>query len=390
MNNREAEKLMEKYLNGNCTEKERAIFESWYNESIDNRDDLAGEPDYMLLEERLKKQLSFKTKRPSILKLGWSIAASILLLASLGLYFFVYNNKPITKSSFSQTIKPGSNKAYLTLANGRQIVLDGNETAEIVEEEGLRISKAADGQLIYEILKPSDRSGSAELNENTYNKINTPRGGQYEVHLPDGTKVWLNAESSIKFSTALATMGERKIELVGEAYFEVAKDKKRPFKVKATSGSGAEQEVEVLGTHFNISSYSNEPMIETTLLEGAVRATRLGNSAGSSLVKKSALLIPGEQLRLSDHAFNVKKVDVDDVVAWKTGYFIFENDNLDGILKKIARWYDVDISYDGHLNSYKVVGAVSRTSSITEVLQILEQTDKFKFKLEGRRVIVMP
>ncbi len=381
---------MEKYLNGNCTEKERAIFESWYNHSIDNRADLSGEPDYDLLQDRLKKQLDFQTKRTNIFRSSWAIAASILLFVSFSLYFFLYNNGTATNSILAQNILPGSNKAYLTLADGRKIVLDGTEVAEVIEQEGLRISKAADGQLIYEILQGSAGAGSAKLNENTYNQINTPRGGQYQVHLPDGTKVWLNAESSIRFSTALANMNERNVELAGEAYFEVAKDKKRPFKVKSISGSGIEQELEVLGTHFNISSYANEPVTETTLLEGAVNATRLGKSVGSSLVKKSALLKPGEQLRLSDNLFQVKNVDVEDVVAWKTGYFIFENDNLGGILKKIARWYDVEISYDGHLDSYKVMGAVSRSSSITEVLQILEKTDKFKFKLEGRRVIVMP
>lgn len=311
--------------------------------------------------------------------LTYAAAASILLTVAVGLVFF--GHQKFLKSGdglASKMIAPGGNKAILTLSDGSQLFLNDSKNGNLAQESGISIVKTKDGELIYQALGDPKATEVSDLPApEKYNILETPKGGQYQIILPDGTKVWLNAASSLKFPASFAKLEKREVLLSGEAYFEVAKDKLKPFKVIAVGAAGLTEGVEVLGTHFNISSYPDESNLKTTLLEGAVR---IGNQ----------VLAPGQQSVRTPAGLKIKKIDVEEVIAWKNGFFVFENDNLEGILKKLSRWYDVDIVYDGSLNHVKVIGSVSRDKNLEEVLRLLEKTDKFKFKLKGRRVFVMP
>ncbi|MBB2149737.1 FecR family protein [Pedobacter gandavensis] len=306
-------------------------------------------------------------------------AASILLIVAVGLVFF--GHQKFLKSGdglASKMIAPGGNKAILTLSDGSQLFLNDIKNGNLAQESGISIVKTKDGELIYQTLGDPKAGQVSELPApEKYNILETPKGGQYQIILPDGTKVWLNAASTLRFPASFAKLEKREVLLSGEAYFEVAKDKLKPFKVTAVGAAGLTEGVEVLGTHFNISSYPDESNLKTTLLEGAVR---IGNQ----------VLAPGQQSVRTPAGLKIKQIDVEEVIAWKNGFFVFENDNLEGILKKLSRWYDVDIVYDGSLNHVKVIGSVSRDKNLEEVLRLLEKTDKFKFKLKGRRVFVMP
>lgn len=389
LHNRCSSGELDHFLEGVGSDEHKAIYleliSSVLNEDINEEIDEK-------IRERLDKRLAAiinnemipPAKRPLQLRAKlfhkYAAAALIFLTLSVAAFFLidVYNNSK-TAISFVNNIKPGGNKATLTLADGSKLSLTDITNGELVNQSGIRIVKTKEGELIYTITNenpPVDAGSNPK-----YNILETPRGGQYRINLPDGTNVWLNAESSLKFPQTFAGFNERRVELNGEAYFEVSKDKAKPFKVISVSSSGVQEEIEVLGTHFNMSNYSDDKVAKTTLLEGSVRVT-------AASISKT--LKPGQQSVLSTKGLDVKKVDVEEVVSWKNGFFIFENDNLEGILKKIGRWYDVDISYDGHLNHVEMIGAVSRSSSLAEVLEILEKTDKFKFKLQGRRVLVMP
>jgi transmembrane sensor len=303
-----------------------------------------------------------------------AVAASVLICLSVTM--LIYKNpsgklQPSQSLSANQQITPGGNKAVLTLANGAKIVLDASAKGIIASQAGVQISKTSDGQLIYQL----KNDASTLENQMVYNTIETPRGGQYQINMPDGTKVWLNAMSSLKYPVAFNNR-ERKVELVGEAYFEVAKNKKVPFIVQS-----AGQKVQVLGTHFNINAYSDEGEIQTTLLEGAVNVLSDG---------QTAKLSPGQQSVLKAHTIAVKNVDVELAVAWKNGNFIFNKDNLDDIMRQLSRWYDVDVVYQHEpLKKVLLSGSVSRFENIAQVLDIIELTQLVHFKVEGRRIIVM-
>lgn len=302
------------------------------------------------------------------------VAATILMISGIGLYF--YNQHIVTLSSpkteIVNDVKPGSNQAVLTLANGKRIVLNTSVNGEIAEQSGIRIKKTADGQLIYTL---SDAGTAANTGaEATFNTIETPKGGQYQINLPDGTRVWLNAASSLKYPVRF-DQKERKVSLQGEGYFEVAKDKHKPFKVN--SGS---QELEVLGTHFNINSYTDEPSSKTTLLEGAVRLSPHG---GQELI-----LSPGQQAVLASGHMKVAMVDPEEVLAWKNGNFVFNDEGLETIMRKISRWYDVEVSYQRKPADLTFTGVVSRSKNISAVLNALDKTGKVHFKVEGKKVTV--
>ncbi|MCX2453195.1 DUF4974 domain-containing protein [Pedobacter sp. PLR] len=321
------------------------------------------------------------------LSLKYALAASILLTVSVALVFF--GNQNAIKSVnpiVAKPIAPGGNEAILTLSDGTRLFLNDIGNGNLAQESGISIVKTKDGELIYQVMKDLEAGSVSEPVSGQisgkkvpleYNVLETPKGGQYQIVLPDGTKVWLNAASSLKFPASFANLDKREVELRGEAYFEVAKDKFKPFKVMAIAAGDLKERVEVLGTHFNVSSYSNESSLKTTLLEGSVK---IGTQ----------LLVPGQQSVRSNAGLKIKEIDVEEVIAWKNGFFVFENDNLEGILKKLSRWYDVDIAYDGSLNHVKVIGSVSRNTDLPTVLRMLEKTDKFKFKVQGRRVSVMP
>jgi ferric-dicitrate binding protein FerR (iron transport regulator) len=298
-------------------------------------------------------------------------AAILLLIGSTALIRFMLNKKPapvpavVTQAAVS--VAPGSNKALLTLANGSTITLDSS--ARQVIQQGQTTIRQYGGQLQY-------TAGNTTATA-SYNILRTPAGGQYQLTLPDGSKVWLNASSSLRFPTAF-NGSERNVELTGEAYFEVAKHAGMPFKVVANDVT-----IEILGTHFNVNAYADEQRIATTLLEGAVKV----NNGDQAVVLK-----PGQQAVYSraTHDLRSGAADTEGAVAWKNGYFKFSNENIRSVMRKIARWYDVDIEYRGDVSDKALWGTISRFENIPEVLDMLEMTGTMHFRMEGRKVIVMP
>jgi ferric-dicitrate binding protein FerR (iron transport regulator) len=271
-------------------------------------------------------------------------------------------------------VMPGGNKAILTLANGSQIVLDSAVNGILTHQGNIKVIKLTNGQLVYE-------NAGARADEVLYNTMSTPRGGQYSLILPDGSRVWLNAVSSIRFPTAF--LGEeRTVEITGEAYFEIAKDPLRPFRVLVNSGlKDRRLEVAVLGTHFNINAYKDEATIKTTVLEGSVKV-----SHGSS----HTTIEPGEQTQFDNGILQiVHDANVTETVAWKDGRFEFKDTDLKTIMRQLMRWYDVDVQYNGNISERYFTADISRNKSLSGVLKMLELSD-IDFKLEGNKLTVTP
>lgn len=393
------EELLEKYKAGKCSDKEKAIVESWYLELTSEGEG----PSHALIKstkDEVRTALSAGTTlRPRTVTMNNRLrkasawAAIILIIGSTGILYLKKMSKPdlVRTVSNKGDIGPGGDKAYLTLADGRKISLTDAANGEIVKQEGLVVNKTADGQLVYTLAS----SGSEGKNDGQlFNTIETPRGGKYQVNLPDGTKVWLNAASSLRYPTKF-NGSTRMVELTGEGYFEVAK---QSSKAQASTGTAAGripfivksgvQEVQVLGTHFNINSYKDEGSIKTTLLEGRVRVVRV--ESGPSASPEGVFLKPGEQSQLADQVINVREVDTESILAWKQGDFVFDGDDLKSIMRKIARWYDVEVFYKGEFDNVKFGGVISRSKNISSVLGIMESTGKIHFVVEGRRITVLP
>lgn len=304
-----------------------------------------------------------------------AIAAAVVVVAfSTGLWFFS-KEKPVVEQNTSvvKDIEPAGNKAYLVLGNGQRITLAESREGNIATQGSVNVAKTADGQLSYSL----NKGGS--INEQLlYNTLEVPNGGKYHVSLPDGTRVWVNAGSTLRFPISFASVSERRVTLTGEAYFEVAHDKIRPFKVIS-----ANQTVEVLGTHFNVNAYANESAIKTTLIEGSVKVG-LNNS------RQFTLLRPMQQARLQHDQLTVTPADLDQVMAWKNGDFVFNGEDIKTVMRQIARWYDVEIEYLGEVSASGVVSTISRTKKLSQLLKALEANQQIRFKIEGRRVLVMP
>lgn len=285
-----------------------------------------------------------------------AVAAILLLLAGIAV---IYRPKPAIQTPVAAEIRPGHNGAILTLSNGKRIVLDTAANGALASDNQVKVIKK-DGQLSYE--------GAAE--DIVYNTVSTPKGRQWQLTLGDGTKVWLNAASSIRYPIGFPKK-QRLVEVTGEAYFEVAQNPESPFIVKTPA-----QEIQVLGTHFNVNVYDDEPAPKTTLLEGSIKVTSAG---------KSLLLHPGEQA----NDLKINKVDAANVIAWINGRFKFDNSDIKTVMRQIARWYDVEVEYKGTIPDYQFVGGTFRNNNLSEVLQVLELSG-LHFKLENRKIIVMP
>jgi len=282
-----------------------------------------------------------------------------------------------TETKLNNDIAPGGNKAVLILADGSAIVLDSASNGTISQQGNIKVQKLNNGLLAYTI----NGWQVSENDEAFYNTISTPRGGQYQVTLAVGTKVWLNAASSIRFPVTF-TGTERKVEITGEAYFEVAKNKAMPFKVKA-----ATSEIEVLGTHFNVNAYDDEASIKTTLLEGSVKVSVPGLAAKQS----PKYLLPGQQSGINKEGkiLVTDKVDTEEAVAWMKGHFQFKSADLKTILRQIARWYDVDIEYRGEVNLH-FTGQLTRNENVSKVFKELALTGEVHFNIDGKRIVVSP
>lgn len=293
-------------------------------------------------------------------------AASLVLCLAVGVYFILNQQQPV-QSYTSNKAKVEDHKVYLTLSDGRRISLSDAGNGQVAEQAGVKISKTKDGQLIYQ----GEGAGAT-----VYNTISIPKGNQYQIILPDGTKVWLNAASSLKYPATFANLKERKVELSGEAYFEVKHDARQPFRVQ-TRG----QVVEDIGTAFNINAYSDEKTVETSLIEGAVKVT-------DQMAKQSRTIIPGEQTLVSaDQAIQVKKADLQKITAWKNGEFFFKDDDLSSILRQISRWYDVAIVYQGPVPVSKFTGQASRKITLDQMMDIIKESG-IQINLTNRTLFV--
>lgn len=368
MEEKDIPELLKKYRLGQCTAEEKALLESWYNNQLANDTEPLPSINYSARHDELWRNISGQTKTS---KLQWlSIAASIILCLGTALYLYEANYKSKkTDQLVKNEIKPGGNKAYLLLSNGHRITLTDAKNGMVATQSGASIKKTTNGQLVYTV---ADAKTDAPVE---YNTVEAPVSGQWQVILPDGSHVWLNALSSLRFPTTF-TGKERKVELIGEAYFEVAHNKARPFRVTSQG-----QTVEVLGTHFNIMAYGDEKVIKTTLLEGSVKISENNNVR---------LLKPGQQAQVSQANIQITNdVDLEDVVAWKNGYFKFD-ENLETIMSKIARWYNVEVVYQAKPDPNLAFGGkILRSKNLSAVLGIMELTGNVHFKIEGRRVVVM-
>ncbi|PTR01111.1 FecR family protein [Mucilaginibacter yixingensis] len=326
------------------------------------------------LQQKMAGVPMLPAKKKSFWKISYAAAAAVLIMAAGVALFYLRGENRVQNNVIAQKkeIKPGSNKAILTLANGKKIVLTDSVNGQIAVQAGIKISKTAQGQIIYEL---SDSGVGDNASAPVFNTVEAPTGGQWEVVLPDRSKVWLNARSSLTYPTYFAG-NERRVALKGEAYFEITHNETMPFRVTSKT-----QTVEVLGTHFNIMAYDNEQLMKTTLLQGSVRISDHG---------RTRILVPGEQAQVSDGALQVTSdVDIEDVVSWKNGYFKF-NESLESIMRKVARWYDVDVVYANNTDpSVRFGGKISRYKNLASALKIMELTGNIHFKVEGRRVTVM-
>jgi transmembrane sensor len=380
--------LADRIASGTATDDEIAVFNDVFN-SLQKAE---GQPGILLndekgeTEELLRKRIAMHIdQQPASHSIGrwrWVVAAA----AVVTLFFVVtYSLRPgkepvpvqqqlATKQEQNTDIQPGGNKAVLVLANGTSIVLDSASIGAIANQGGSNVIKLSDGRLRY------DAGSHHQLGDPPVmlNTILTPRGGQYQVILPDGSKVWLNAVSSLHFPTAF-TGHERAVEITGEAYFEVVKNESMPFRVKVNGAT-----IEVLGTHFNINAYDDENTVNTTLLEGKVKVTT-ANTSG--------ILLPGAQAQVDKdgNMKQVKEVDVQQVVAWKNGFFQFaDSSSLKMVMRQLSRWYDVEIEYQGAPSqSMTFSGKMGRDLTLKQVLKILQKSE-VHINIQNRKIIVMP
>lgn len=304
----------------------------------------------------------------------WAVAASIILMVGAGSYFLFFN-KTGTKDEIVKTTEPAKDveapkgtKAMITLANGEKVLLDSLTSGTLATQGNVNVRKTVDGQIIYD-------GSSAEA---AFNTLFNPRGSNVvPLTLSDGTKVWLNSESSIHYPVAFIG-NERKVEITGEAYFEVAKNARMPFRVKINEAT----EVEVLGTHFNVNAYTDEASINTTLLEGSVRVTAN---------KKVQLLSPGQQAQVNANTINlITNADVEQAVAWKDGLFAFTDADLPTVMRQLARWYNIEVKYEGAIPDKEFNGKIGKTLTLNQVLRVLTKTH-VNYRIEnGNKIIIIP
>ncbi|WP_256003997.1 FecR family protein [Pedobacter deserti] len=368
MNKDQFQDLLARYSNGQCTEKEKALLNNWLSFGHFDGKVLTDEQLDLRLD-KLGRRLNLAARRRRLWP-RFAAAASIILILAAGLFYYANHRSMLTKevSTYAGDADPGKLGATLTLSNGKRISLSDAGNGKLAEESGVVITKAANGELIYEI-----KAGAAELDN--LNTLSTEKGQTYRLRLPDGSNVWLNAASSITYTAGLVESGKRRVTLEGEAFFDVAKDKAHPFVVQSNG-----HQVEVLGTRFNINSYSDEPVKATTLMEGSIRVLW-----GAS----EKTIVPGQQALIQDGSIKVAKVNAADFADWTKGEFNFDQVNFKVAMRKIARWYDVDVSFDESIPENLYTGGwISRDKKLSEVLNFIESSGIARFHLEGKRLHV--
>jgi len=376
MKNIDAKTLLTKFQKGNCNPEEIEALSYWLHHYRSDIRPKFTETDLNNISSELWTRIeqAIPEQKPMRVTL-WpkiAIAAAVLLALFATMLIFRYKDTPEQKTAgVSQNdIDPGKEKAFLILSNGKRVFLD-EQSAAAIEQPGVSISKKANGMLVYRI-SPEEPAGDAQ------NTLQTPNGGQYQVTLPDGTQVWLNAASSISYPLSFKGKKERIVSLSGEGYFEVMHDSKHPFLVK----SGA-QTVQVLGTHFNVQAYQDEISIKTTLISGAVKVSG-GNNQPSKVLK------PGQQSNFTMQAIQVSTADIEQAIAWRNNDFVFSGENLSEVMRQISRWYDVEVEFKGNIGETAFYSTISRKKKLSEILKALTLNQGVHFKIEGRRVTVMP
>jgi len=381
MSKNTTEELIKKYNEETCTPQEKAIVETWYLKYLEASHQSPTEEKIIDVNKRMRIAVNKHTLIPAIyykLFVRIAVAASIIICIGFGAHYFMQSKpdmQPVIAKTLVGDALPGSNKAMLTLSNGNLIILTNAQNGVLGQQGTIRINKTADGEIIY----TKNSGGDAAINETsiTYNTISTPRGGQWKLTLCDGTQVWLNAGSTIIYPTEF-NGNERKVEITGEAYFEVAHIKAKPFRVLCGT-----QTVEVLGTHFNINAYKDEPVIKTTLLEGSIKIIKADNVQ---------VIKPGEQAwtEVINNKISIRSaLDSKTETAWKDGYFRFDNAGLAAVMRQFSRWYDVDIIYSGDVSQHEFNGKISREANLSKVLKILALSG-VHFKIKGKSLIVLP
>jgi ferric-dicitrate binding protein FerR (iron transport regulator) len=360
--------IIDRIANNTATDEDLAVYNAWCNAQQHGKPglgDLSARETLVL--ERVHRQAGISRGRV----FPWRIAAAATLAGILaGGYFWSRQETnpkgPVAVSipSGQNDIAAGKNTATLTLANGKKIILSGAQAGKLTSQAGAEVTKTADGSLAYQPV-----SNPATV---AYNTLTTARGEQYQITLSDGTKVWLNAATSLTFPASFAQLAERTVEVQGEAYFEVASDPAHPFKVKS-----GKQQVQVLGTSFNVNNYADEPLARTTLLEGAVK------------INNAQVLKPGQQaISASNGTLKIVSVDTNGAIAWKNGYFEFKDENIYDVMRKIARWYNVEIIYEGDIPTDEMEGSISRYENVSKVLGTIEKAGILKFRITGKKIYV--
>jgi transmembrane sensor len=384
MDTRKAQQLLEKYKAGNCSPQEKAFIDRWYLQEAAKLPMPEGPEDPIAEEQliwnRIAAELPGQSKVRTLSFRKWAaIAASVLIIFSAGLYFYL--NRPTKPNQFvalkASEIKAGGNMAILTLSGGKKIVINNQSSGTIATQGHTTITKNANGQVTYTVARDNTDS------EPVYNTIETPAGYQFKVELPDGSKAWLNAASTLKYPVSF-TGKERLVQLTGEGYFEVVHNPAMPFKVKT-----AHQTAKDLGTHFNINAYPDEADTKVTLLEGSIEVTQ-------AVTNSSKIIAPGQQAEITGQVFRIRQVNTAQAAAWKEGLFNFDHTDLHALMRQISRWYNIRVIYEGNVKDDQFFGEVERKYNLAEVLKVLE-LGGLHFRVEGpltgnqqKRLIVTP
>lgn len=376
-----AKDLLSAYKANTCTEEEKQFVEKWFLLNGAGRISDLSDDDFLRADNEMWAKVSQNKENhiPVQRKLfrTISIAASILLVMGISVYHFLSKPSPNTEQVLVNDIAPGGDKAVLTLADGRKISLTDAGNGEVVLQHGIRVVKDTAGRVSY---KSSAAESKIDL-PLRYNSISTPNGGKYEVFLPDGTIVSLNAGTTITFPTSFDGLKERKVKLNGEAYFQVAHNKSVPFKVELNT-----HEIEVLGTRFNANNYADEPAVITTLLEGSIKI--FAAHGPSNMKKSNVTLIPGQQALLMNGKLIVKDVDAKSSIDWKYNIFSFNEATLEEAMRQIARWYDVKVEYKGKIPKEHITGYISRDVQLSKTMLMLKEISDMKYTLNGKKLTI--
>lgn len=374
--------LANKWLDGTISLEEKKEFDDWYLSFEDNvvvdytAEELSSIENelYRDIINRLGTVENINQPISSKYKNTYYWVASIVSIFTIAAVFYSQQRRsPILQQTTTEVIIPGSKKGNLQIGQDRSYNLANLNEGTLLKNNGIEIKKVNDGEIIYiqyenHLFMPND------VMDNT---VSTPNGGQYKLHLSDGTKIWLNAASEIKFP--IAFVGDKRVvELKGEAYFEVSKDSKRPFFVRTSK-----ETISVLGTHFNVNAYDGEPNSVVSLLSGRVEVTAIHNQLPS-------ILSPGQQTVNSATSMKIETFDLEESIAWKNGEFVFNNERLDEVMQRVSRWYDIQVHVDPEIAKILIWGSISKSAQIDKVLKLIQMTnDSIDYRIVGRRVFMV-